>query len=86
MLVVYVYILSWKATLEVTTSKVPIKATFNWTRMIDFDFSAVLCPICRQTSAEVKSYTQNYCYGTNIGSHVTGNLLENKHRIVLYVA
>ena len=30
-------------------------ATVNWTRMIDFDFSAVVRPICWQTSAEVKS-------------------------------
>ena len=31
--------------------------------MIDFDFSAVVYPICGQTSAEVKSNTQNRCRG-----------------------
>ena len=38
-------------------------ATVNWTHMIDFDFSAVVCPIYGQASAEVKSYTQNRCCG-----------------------
>ena len=38
-------------------------ATVIWTRMIDFDFSAVVCPNCRQTSAEVKSCTQYRCRG-----------------------
>ena len=34
------------------------------THVIDCDLSAVGCPICRQTSAEVKSHTQHYwCCG-----------------------
>ena len=41
-----------------------LTATVNWTHMIDFDFSAVVHPICGQTSAEVKSCsTQNCCRG-----------------------
>ena len=38
-----------------------ITATVIWTHMIDFEFSAVVWPICRWTSAEVKSYTQDCC-------------------------
>ena len=39
-------------------------ATVFWTRMIYFDFSAVVRPICRRTSAEVESYTQHCCRAT----------------------
>ena len=45
------------------------------------DFSAVVCPICRQTSAEVKWYTQHCCHGTYVVSktwkiNVRSNSLE----------
>ena len=34
--------------------------------MIDYDLSAVARPICGQTSAEVKSYTQHCCCGVKM--------------------
>ena len=37
-----------------------LPAIVIWTHMIYFDFSTVARPICRRTSAEVKSYTQHY--------------------------
>ena len=44
-------------TISISTWMCDHTATVNWTHMIDFDFSAVVHPICGQTSAEVKSYT-----------------------------
>ena len=43
-------------------------ATVNWTRMIDFNFSAVVHPICGHTSAEVKSNAQNRCRAHQSGT------------------
>ena len=47
---------------EVKTILLWSTATVIWTHIIDFVFSAVLHPICRRTSAEVKSYIQDRCY------------------------
>ena len=54
-------------------------ATVIWTRMIDFDFSADVRPIYRQTSAEVKSYTQHCCRET------TKQRIDQKVYMTIYV-
>ena len=54
--------------------------------MIDFDFSAVVYAICRQTSAEVKSYTQHHCHGKYKHTNLYYNIFQIFQPLLCYTS